>query len=76
MARLAAVLASPALTALLRLEPTTVAGGWLGGVAGTAADSPRKACQLGPQVGEIGRAAAQSPPAEPAAHPAEPGRSA
>jgi hypothetical protein len=59
MARLAAVLASPDLAALRRLEPTTVAGGRLGGVVGAAADSPRKACQLGPQVGEVGRAAAK-----------------
>lgn len=76
MARLPAVLASPALAALRRLEPTTVAGGRYGGVARAAADSPRKACQLGPQVAEVGRASAQSPPAEPAAHPGEPGRSA
>jgi len=76
MARLAAVLASLALAALRRLKPTTVAGGRLGGVAGAAADSSRKACQLGPQVAEVCRAAAQSLPAEPAAHPGEPGRSA
>ena len=76
MVRLAAVLAYPALAALRRLEPTTVAGGRLGGVARADADSPRKACQLGPKVREVGRAAAQSPPAEPAAHPAEPRRPA
>ena len=52
MTRLSATLAATAL-ALRRLEPRPIAGGWFGGVAGTAADPLSQAGQLRCQSCEL-----------------------
>jgi hypothetical protein len=54
MARLATSLAATALATLRWLEPWTVAGGRLGGIAGVAANLFAQACQLGGQGSELG----------------------
>ena len=53
MARLATPLATTAFAPLGRLEPRAFAGGWFGGVAGTAADPLPQAGQFGRQGGEL-----------------------